>query len=320
LDQPDAALLGALGEPHLGASLLHGACVLGEMLHRPRAALQATQPLGSADDRAGPTLGSTSQARAGSRQQQQRHRTAGQGRACPCGRHHPSAPGAALYDPAPSTEESRAKHPRGQLPKKGPRQPTPKAHLENPTTRWQRLEVPWYGATDRQIEITTGTSVWFHNSLPPVSLRWVLIRDPLGEFDPQCLVCNEQTVSPEQMIQWFLLRWQVEVTFAEMRAHLGMETQRQWSEKAIERTTPALFGLFSVVTLCAQELLAGGAAPIRRAAWYDEHEATFSDLLALVRQQLWPITINRTSTPEADIVLIPRPLLQRMTGTLAFAA
>jgi hypothetical protein len=162
--------------------------------------------------------------------------------------------------------------------------------------------------------------VWFHNSLPPVSLRWVLIRDPLGEFDPQCLVCNEQTVSPEQMIQWFLLRWQVEVTFAEMRAHLGMETQRQWSEKAIERTTPALFGLFSVVTLCAQELLAGGAAPIRRAAWYDEHEATFSDLLALVRQQLWPITINRTSTPEADIVLIPRPLLQRMTGTLAFAA
>lgn len=227
---------------------------------------------------------------------------------------------AALYDPAPTRAEFRAKHPRGQLPKKGPRQPTPQAHLENPGTPWQRLHVPWYGATNRQIEITTGTSVWFHNGLPPVPVRWVLIRDPLGMFDPQCLVCNEQAVSAEQMIQWFLLRWQVEVTFAEMRAHLGMETQRQWSEKAIARTTPALFGLFSLVTLCARELLAGGMPPIRRAAWYDKQDATFSDLLALVRQHLWPVTINRTSTAQDDVVLIPRALLHRLTETLAFAA
>ncbi len=227
---------------------------------------------------------------------------------------------AALYEPAPTREQFRKKHPRGQVPKKGARQPTPKAHLENPNTRWQRLPVPWYGATDRQIEITTGKSVWFHNGLPPVPVRWVLIRDPLGRFDPQCLVCNAQETSAEQMIHWFLLRWQVEVTFAEMRAHLGMETQRQWSQKAIERTTPALFGLFSVVILCARELLAGGAAPVRRSAWYHKQEATFSDVLALVRLQLWPITINRTSSAEADVVLIPRPLLHRLTETLAFAA
>jgi hypothetical protein len=153
-----------------------------------------------------------------------------------------------------------------------------------------------------------------------VPVRWVLIRDPLGRFDPQCLVCNDQAVSALQMIQWFLLRWQVEVTFAEMRAHLGMETQRQWSEKAIERTTPALFGLYSVVTLAAHELLAGGQAPVRRAAWYDKQDATSSDLLALVRQQLWPVVITRTSTAEDDVVLIPKPLLHRMTATLAFAA
>lgn len=227
---------------------------------------------------------------------------------------------AALYDPAPSREEFRALHPRGQLPKKGARQPTPQAHLEDPATRWQRLNVPWYGATEREIEITTGTSVWFHNGLPPVPVRWVLIRDPHGRFDPQALVCNHPETSAEQMIQWFLLRWQVEVTFAEMRAHLGMETQRQWSEPAIERTTPVLFGLFSVVTLCAREILKGTAPPVRSAAWYDKQAATFSDLLALVRQQLWPVTINRTSTAEADVVLIPRALLHRLTEALAFAA
>lgn len=227
---------------------------------------------------------------------------------------------AALYDPAPTRAEFRARHPRGQVPKHGPRQPTPLVHLENPATAWQRLNVPWYGATEREIEITSGTSVWFHNGLPPVPVRWVVIRDPAGKFDPQGLVCNDPDASAEQMIQWFLLRWQVEVTFAEMRAHLGMETQRQWSEAAIERTTPVLFGLFSVVTLCARELCEGEVPPVRRAAWYEKEAATFSDLLALVRQQLWPLTITRTSTSEPDVVVIPRTLLLRLTDALAFAA
>ncbi len=227
---------------------------------------------------------------------------------------------AALYDPAPTREEFRRRHPRGQVPKQGPRQPTLQARLEEPTTCWQRLSAPWYGATEREIEMVTGTSVWFHNGLPPVPVRWVLIRDPAGKFDPQALVCNHPETSAEQMIQWFLLRWQVEVTFAEMRAHLGMETQRQWSEPAVERTTPVLFGLFSLVALGAKEMLGDAAPPVRCAAWYDKQVATFSDLLALVRQQLWPVTITRTSMADADVVLIPRALLHRLTETLAFAA
>ena len=226
---------------------------------------------------------------------------------------------AALYGPAPTREQFRARYPRGQVPKHGPRQPTPQARLEEPTTEWQRLCAPWYGATQREIEITTDTAVWFHNGLPPVPVRWVLIRDPAGKFDPQALVCNAPEVSAEEMIQWFLLRWQVEVTFAETRAHLGMETQRQWSQPAIERTTPVLFGLFSLVALWAKERLGDAAPPVRRAAWYEKQAATFSDLLALLRQQLWLLTIKRTCPSEADVVVIPRPLLDRLTEALAFA-
>lgn len=227
---------------------------------------------------------------------------------------------AALYDPAPSPEEFRKRHPRGRLPKKGARQPTPEARLHDPETRWQKHTVRWYGAEEREVEIATGTAVWFHNGLPPVPVRWVLVRDPKGEFDPVALVCNKQEITAEQIVEWFVLRWQVEVTFQEVRAHLGVETQRQWSEPAIARTTPVLMGLYSLTALLAYADLGALPLPVRRAAWYQKEAATFSDTLAWVRRRLWPAAINRTSQQEADVVMIPRTQLELFTDVLAFAA
>jgi len=86
----------------------------------------------------------------------------------------------------------------------------------------------------------------------------------------------------------FVRRWNVEVTFEETRRHLGVETQRQWSDWAIARTTPAWFALFALVCLMAYRLVAvGHALPIRVTAWYRKSEASFSDVLALVSRVLW---------------------------------
>jgi hypothetical protein len=87
--------------------------------------------------------------------------------------------------------------------------------------------------------------------MPPLPIRWVLVRDPHGEFDSQAWLCTDVTVDPIQILEWFVLRWRLEVTWQEARAHLGLETQRQWNATAIARTTPALLGLFSMVTLLA---------------------------------------------------------------------
>ena len=87
-------------------------------------------------------------------------------------------------------------------------------------------------------------------------IRWVLVRDPQGEFATQALLCTDLGAKPEQILGWFVLRWQMETTFQEARRHLGVETQRQWSEMAIRRTTPALLGLFSLVTLFAHQRMA----------------------------------------------------------------
>src|SRR5262249_13773121 len=129
------------------------------------------------------------------------------------------------------------------------------------------MTVAWYGRTKRTIELATGTAVWYHSGLPVVPLRWVLIRDPLGKFEPQALLSTDQSLSAQQIVEWFVLRWQLEVTFEECRAHLGVETQRQWSDLAIVRTTPALLGLFSLVTVFAHQLLQGQDLPGRQAAW-----------------------------------------------------
>ena len=151
-------------------------------------------------------------------------------------------------------------------------------------------------------------------------LRWVLIRDGEGKLAPQALLSTDETLSAQQIVEWFVLRWQLEVTFEEARARLGVETQRQWSDLAILRTTPALLGPFSLVTVFAHQLLQGQALPVRQAAWYQKSLPTFSDTLVFVRQQLWPVNSSWLSPSQPAVVIIPKALFERLTDTLAFAA
>src|SRR5437660_2309768 len=149
---------------------------------------------------------------------------------------------------------------------------------------------------------------------------FVLIRDPQGKYEPMARLSTDQDAEALQIVEWFVLRWTVEVTFHEVRAHLGVETQRQWSDLAILRTTPALLALFSGVPIFAHQLLDGHSFPVRQAAWYSKALPTFSDTLAFVRQHLWPSAFFSVSLPQGDTVQIPRALFDRFVETLAFAA
>ena len=115
-------------------------------------------------------------------------------------------------------------------------------------------------------------------------------------------------------------RWQLEVTFAEARHHLGVETQRQWSELAIRRATPSLLGLFSLVTLLADRPPAAPSRAIRQAAWYPKRQPTFADALAAVRRDLWQHHLLRPSAADGDVVKLPRLVLEHLTETLCYAA
>ena len=223
---------------------------------------------------------------------------------------------AALYDPAPQ----RAAGKKGRPAVKGQRQPTLATRLTDAQTVWQTCTVCWYGGMKRQVEIATGTALWYHPGVQPVPIRWVLVRDPQGKFASQAVLCTDQNAEATQILEWFVMRWPVEVTFHEVRTHLGVETQRQWSDLAIVRTAPALLGLFSLVTLFAHQLLDDHPFPVRQAACYCKALPTISDTLALVHQQLWPASFLWRSSSQADLVQIPRVLFERLVDTLAFTA
>ncbi len=223
---------------------------------------------------------------------------------------------AALYQPAPPRPAGRKGRPR----LKGARLPTLQKVAGDDKTAWTLVTVRnWYGEARREIEIASDTAVWYHGGKPPVPIRWVLIRDPKSKFETQALLCTVQSTAPEQIVEWFVRRWQVEVTFHEVRTHLGVESQHQWTDLAIMRTTPALLGLFSLVTLLAHQTASDETLSVRQAAWYAKPLPTFSDALAVVRQGLWRMPDFHTSLSDGDMVKIPCSLLKRLTEVVCYA-
>jgi hypothetical protein len=191
---------------------------------------------------------------------------------------------AALYEPAPPRQPGTVGRPRI----KGARLPNLSVILTDERTRWVQATVPgWYGEGARVVEFCSATAVWHHAGLPVVPIRWVLLRDPQQRFEPQALLCTDPGRDPLQIVRWFVQRWQTEVTFREARDHLGVETQRQWSDRAIARTTPCLLALFSIVTLLAARLSRRARSAVCMDAWYRKRRPTFTDTLAAVRRQFW---------------------------------
>lgn len=224
---------------------------------------------------------------------------------------------ASLFTPPPK------RHPRtqGRPAQKGAPLPKLSTLLTDPATPWQPITAPiWYGQqTEKNLEITSGTALWYRRGTPPRSIRWVLVRDPAGKRAPQAFFSTDTTLAPAEIIAIFVRRWQVEVTFSEVRAHLGVQTQRQWSQNAITRTTPALMGLYSLITLWAEDLLKQGATPYA-ATWYRKSTFTFTDAIAAVRHRIWMGDISDTSASDRDRRKIPPDRLMRMAEALCFAA
>jgi len=176
---------------------------------------------------------------------------------------------------------------RGRHRQKGERFMSLKALAIDNSQPWCEVEVNWYGSQKKKVRVLSGIHLWYSSGEKPLPLRWVLVITADKE-GAEAFFSTDLTLAPEQIISWFVLRWNIEVTFYESRAHLGFETQRQWSDKAIARTTPSLMALFSLICLFAVELLKKQTLPVLSTAWYDKRgEATFSDIIACVRRSIW---------------------------------
>jgi len=222
---------------------------------------------------------------------------------------------AQLYDPPGPQPKSKP----GPKPQKGQRQPALKHRLVDPKTSWHQEIIEWYGDKKHLIEYATGTALWHTPGYDPLPIRWVLVRDPLDKYEPTAFFATDQQAKALQILDWFIMRWGLEVTFQEAHPHLGLETQRQWSDLAIARTTPVLLGLFSLITLLAHHLTEGQSFPVRSAAWYLKREPTFSDAIALVRRYLWLNTQFPNSLAQPGLVEFPVPVLAGLIDNLCYS-
>jgi len=219
---------------------------------------------------------------------------------------------AVLHEPPPERTEHTSGRPRVV----GERLPALEIVRQDAHTRWQKLTLDWSGQGKRTLERCTGTALWYRSGSAPLPIRWVLTRDPAGKHPPQAIVSTDPNQLAEEIITDVMKRWSLEVTCEESRAHLGIETQRQWSDLAIERSTPLLFGLSRLVALFGHMLHPDGRISVAQAAWYRKQTATFHDVLARVRQQLWRHVTFCTAPTDPAVVFVPRSTIERLTQAM----
>ncbi len=207
---------------------------------------------------------------------------------------------AALYHPPKRQPEGK----RGPKPKKGKRQRSLKDWAHRADTPWHEEEINGYGGKVKTMWLFSHTALWYTPGWEPLPIRFVMVRDPEGKLRDEVFFCTDQDADAVQILNWVVMRWSLEVTFEEAREHLGMETQRQWSDLAIARTTPVLLGLYSIVTAITFRLAQDEEIPIQNTAWYHKEKGTFSDCLFMVRCHIWKIQAKNyvISTENPDII------------------
>lgn len=222
----------------------------------------------------------------------------------------------ALYELAPTPGQGQV----GRRREKGNRVTSLKQLAQDIMQPWRDVTVTWYGGETKQVRILSGINLWYSSGEKPLLIRWVLVFDP-DKNQTEAFFSTDVKLEPEKIVNYFVLRWNIEVTFFETRAHLGIETQRQWSDKAIARSTPMLMSLFSIICLFAIEMLKSKSLPIVSSAWYDKKgEATFADILAFVRRDIWAFRNFNDSRFDGEYVKIQEDEWETLLNQLAQAA
>ena len=188
-----------------------------------------------------------------------------------------------LHDPVPRRKKGTIGRPRV----KGRKRPSPEAVVAK-TRRRQRLEVSWYGGGRRQVAVVTGTGHWYKGGEGLAAVRWVFVEDRTGTHRDEYFFTTNLALTPKQIIEAYTGRWAIEVTFQELREHVGLETTRGRCAKTILRAEPCLLGLYTLVALWFSELPEKERrTPAVSWTGSEKQALTFSDAITLVRRHIW---------------------------------
>jgi len=222
-------------------------------------------------------------------------------------------PDARLYDPPPRRRPGQSGRPRI----KGRRRATPADVVRR--SKGKRFTVNWYGGKQRRVELISGDGHWYKAGGGLVPVRWVFVRDLDGTHRDEYFYSTDPAMTPQQIVSLYTARWGIEVTFQEVRAHLGFNTPRNWSKKSVLRTAPCLLGLFSVVCLIFERHTRGRRPKPLSMPWYSRSECTFSDAIATVRRLCWEEVLKQPPH-RGPVQKLPPPLRRTLLDQLSRAA
>ncbi|HZT82946.1 MAG TPA: transposase [Gemmataceae bacterium] len=220
-------------------------------------------------------------------------------------------PNANLYEPPPAYAGT------GRPRAKGAKLPAPQQVVA--TAGRTRLNVAWYGGGRRDVGVVTGTGHWYKSGKGLVPVRWVYVHDLTGTHRDEYFYSTDVAMTAQQVIESYTARWNVETTFAELRACLGLETTRGRCQQTVLRAEPCLFGLYSVVALWFEQLPAERQAETG-VEWEGKQGVTFSDALTAVRRWLWADGVFTTAGHDTAFAKLPEPFRQALLRALAPAA
>lgn len=220
-------------------------------------------------------------------------------------------PDANLYEPPPPY----AGHGRPRV--KGAKLPAPQQVAATaPRTRWN---VAWYGGGRRDVAVVSGVGHWYKGGAGLVPVRWVYVRDLTGTHRDEYLYSTDVGMTAQEIVERYTERWNIETTFEELRAYLGLETTRGRCAQTVLRAEPCLFGLYSLVALWYWQLPAACQNEVG-VDWVGKTDVTFSDALTAVRRWLWTKWVFAQHGHDAAFAKLPEPLQQTLLYALAPAA
>ncbi len=207
--------------------------------------------------------------------------------------------------------------------RKGRKLPTPAQAVAAAISPRRHARVRWYGNGVRDLQLLGGCGGWYRargsGRAALVPVRWVCVLDPATNREDY-FYATDPSWAPERIVETFAGRWPIEVTFEEVRAHLGFEATRHWCKSSVLRVAPCLLGLFSVVSLIYAELAQQGKVKVRTTPCYRKTDPTFADALAMARRLMWEEVILQHAPFGRHVTQLPPPIREMLLEHVTAAA
>lgn len=187
----------------------------------------------------------------------------------------------------------------GRKRKYGPRCPTPEQLLQDETQPWQKVRA-WAAGQQHEFSVKTISPVYTQMDKAQKPLRLVVVKPvryrlsktQTDRREPAFLISTDPNPPLEQVLQYYLWRWDIEVNFRDEKTILGVG-QAQVRSEASNQNAPALaVAAYSVLLLAALKTYGADGKPetFRTPRWHKRkptQRATTNDLRNQLRYELW---------------------------------